>query len=216
MHSHCASCLRHAFPSLRCALRSLAVPLLFFAWPCFAFPIYAMPLLIGATPCDSLALPSKPCQSFAEMFQAMQCLCRSARFTARPCFSVHGSALLFLCHSTPRLCFSSLCSASRFLCSSSPINSFSGRFTAMMFRCSSIRFPAVPILCRSTLGYALPLLCCPAHCLAILCFALARLFRRLRPRGSGPCRSCATGPGPGNIRSPATRVPVSGPFHPCR
>lgn len=175
-----------------------------------------MPLLIGATPCDSLALPSKPCQSFAKMFQAMQCLCGSARFTAQPCLSVHGSALLFLCHSTPRLCFSSLCSASRFLCSSSPINSFSGRFTAMMFRCSSIRFPAVPILCRSTLGYALPLLCCPAHCLAIRCFALARLFRRLRPRGSGPCRSCATGPGPGNIRSPATRVPVSGPFHPCR
>ena len=173
-------------------------------------------MLSCATQCSSFALPSKPCQSFAKMFQAMQCLCGSARFAARPCFSVHCSALLFLCHSTPRLCVSSLCRASHFLCSSSPINSFAGRFTAMMFRCSSIRFPAVPILCRSTPGYALPLLCCPAHCLAILCFALARLFRRLRPRGSGPCRSCATGQGPGNIRSPATRVPVSGPFHPCR
>lgn len=222
-----------AVPSRRCALRSLAVPLPFVAWPCSAYLIYAMPLLIGATPCDSLALPSKPCQSFAKMFQAMQCLCGSARFTARPCLSVHCSALLILCHSTPRLCFSPPCCAMRFLCFSLlcralrflcfsmqryslPINSFAGRFTAMMFCCSSIRFPAVPILCRSTLGYALPLLCCPAHCLAILCFALARLFRRLRPRGSGPCRSCATGQGPGNIRSPATRVPVSGPFHPYR
>lgn len=197
--AHCVSLL-----CLRCSLFG------------HAFPIYAMPLLIRATQCDSLALPSKPCQSFAKMFQAMQCLCGSARFTARRCLPVHGSALLFLCHSTPRLCFSSLCLASRFLCSSSHINSFSGRFTAMMFRCSSIRFPAVPILCRSTLGYALPLPCCPAHCLAILCFALARLFRRLRPRGSGPCRSCATGPGPGNIRSPATREPASGPFRPYR
>ena len=173
-------------------------------------------MLSCATQCSSFALPSKPCQSFAKMFQAMQCLCGSARFAARPCFSVHCSALLFLCHSTPRLCVSSLCRASHFLCSSSPINSFAGRFTAMMFRCVSNQIPAVPILCRSTPGYALPLLCCPAHCLAILCFALARLFRRLRPRGSGLCRSCATGPGPGSNRSPATRVPVSGPFHPCR
>lgn len=175
-----------------------------------------MPLLSRATLSSSLALPSKPCQSFAKKFQAMQCLCGSARFTARPCLPVHGSALLFLCHSTPRLCFSSLCRASRFLCSPSPINSFAGRFTAMMFRCSSIRFPAVPILCRSTLGYALPLLCYPAHCLAILCFALARLIRRLRPRGSGPCRSYATDQGHGNIRSPATRAPASGPFRPYR
>ena len=174
----------------------------------FAYPIYAMPCL-----CFSYLVPaalflccSKLCNAFAILLEAKPFL---------RC-SLQGSAALFLCHSTPRLCFSSLCSASRFLCSSSPINSFSGRFTAMMFRCSSIRFPAVPILCRSTLGYALPLLCCPAHCLAILCFALARLFRRLRPRGSGPCRSCATGPGPGNIRSPATRAPASGPFRPYR
>lgn len=162
-----------AAPSRRCALRSLAVPLLFFAWPCFAFPIYAMPLLIGATPCDSLALPSKPCQSFAEMFQAMQCLCRSARFTARPCFSVHGSALLFLCHSTPRLCFSSLCFASRFLCSSSPINSFAGRFTAMMFPCISQHCCANPLQINSWLCAAFALLSCalPCHSLLFPCAA---------------------------------------------
>lgn len=216
MHSHCKSCLRHAFPIY-------AMPLLLVANPRGAFPLQsnsshfeAIPLLNCATQCSSFALPSKPCQSFAKMFQDMQCLCGSARFTARPCFPVHGLTLLFLCHSTPRLRFSSLCLASRFLCSSSPINSFPLPVNSLR-RCSlASHCIAQPILCRSTLGYALPLLCCPAHCLAILCFALARLIRRLRPRGSGPCRSYATDQGHGNIRSPATRVPVSGPFHPYR
>lgn len=204
-----------------------AVPVL-----CQDVPSYAMPLRIGKIHCPALLfrawlgiafplpfhaspllLASVLCLAFASLLYAMPLLCRSIHCDDVPlqvivllsqsfAFPFPRSALLFLCFSLQRY--------------SLPINSFSGRFTAMMFRCSSIRFPAVPILCRSTLGYALPLLCCPAHFLAILCFALARLFRRLRPRGSGPCRSCATGPGPGNIRSPATRVPVSGPFHPCR
>ena len=166
----------------------------------------AVPLHCRQSRASPLPRCSKLCNAFADRQDSLP-------GAALPS---HCLTLLFLCHATPRRCFSSLCLASRFLCSSSPINSFAGRFTAMMFRCVSNQIPAVPILCRSTPGYALPLLCCPAHCLAILCFALARLFRRLRPRGSGPCRSCATGPGPGNIRSPATRVPVSGPFHPCR
>ena len=161
-------------------------------------------MLSCATQCSSFALPSKPCQSFAKMFQAMQCLCGSARFTARPCFSVHGSALLLLCHSTPRLYFSSLCLASRFPRFSLQrysllINSFTGRFTAVMFPCKSLYCSANPLQIKSRLR-----------------ITLARLFRRLRPRGSGLCRSCATGPGPGSNRSPATRVPASGPFHPCR
>lgn len=164
MHSHCASCLRHAFPSLRCALHIFAVPLPFFAWPCSAYPIYAMPLLIGATPCDSLALPSKPRQSFAKMFQAMQCLCGSARFTARPCLSVHGSALLFLCHSTPRLCFSSLCLASHFLCFSFsplrlalPLLFYATLLPAYQFLCRSIHCDDVPLLINSIPSCANPL-----------------------------------------------------------
>ena len=162
------------FLSMLClcySARSQAIPSLFVARPLQSNSSHFedIPLLSCATQCSSFALPSKPCQSFAKMFQAMQCLCGSARFTARPCFSVHGSALLFLCHSTPRLCFSSLCSASRFLCSSSPINSFSGRFTAMMFPCKSLYCSANPLQINSWLCAAFALLSCALPCHSLLC-----------------------------------------------
>ena len=212
--------------SLLCLCRSLlglAPPILSMLCLCSSGQRHAIPLHCRQSRASPLPRCSKLCNAFADRqdsLPGLACPCM-----ARHCFSFAIPRLAFasLLYASPRISFAFPFprSALLFLCFSMqryslPINSFAGRFTAMMFRCSSIRFPAVPILCRSTLGYALPLLCCPAHCLAILCFALARLIRRLRPRGSGPCRSYATDQGHGNIRSPATRAPASGPFRPYR
>ena len=160
IRSHCKSCLRYAFPSLRCTLRIFAVPSLFFIRPCLSYLCYAfadrskafrrlpfrcpfvarplqsksshfeaIPLLNCATQCSSFALPSKPCQSFAKMFQAMQCLCYSARSQAIPSlfvarqrcaftllfnaklshsFAVRCKAALRFSFAIPRLAFASL------------------------------------------------------------------------------------------------------------
>lgn len=161
--AHCVSllCLRcslfgHAFPIY-------AMPLLieakhFVACPFVARPLQsnsshfeAIPLLNCATQCSSFALPSKPCQSFAKMFQAMQCLCGSARFTVRCYFALalldiafplpcHASPLLLF--SMPRLAFPLLLLAYQFL-------SFAGRFTAMMFPCKSLYCSANPLQIKS-------------------------------------------------------------------
>lgn len=156
--AHCISllCLRcslfgHAFPIY-------AMPLLLVANPRGAFPLQsnsshfeAIPLLNCATQCSSFALPSKPCQSFAKMFQAMQCLCGSTRFTARRCFTLALLDIAFPlpCHASPlllffmpRLAFPLLLLAYQFL-------SFAGQFTAMMFPCKSLYCSANPLQIKS-------------------------------------------------------------------
>ena len=152
--AHCVSLL-----CLRCSLFG------------HAFPIYAMPLLIGATPCDSLALPSKPRQSFAKMFQAMQCLCGSARFTARRYFALALLDIAFPlpCHASPlllffmpRLAFPLLLLAYQFLfrsihCDDVPL------------LINSIPSCANPLQINSWLCAAFALLSCALPCHSLLC-----------------------------------------------
>ena len=123
MHSHCASCLRHAFPSLRCTLRIFAVPLRFFARPCHAFPIYAMPLLIEAKHFIAILRISRIFPCSAAQRNAVPLHCRQGRASPLPrCSKLcnafadrqdslsgvtlpsHCLTLLFLCHATPRRC----------------------------------------------------------------------------------------------------------------
>ena len=173
MHSLCKSSLRHAFPSLRCTLRIFAVPLRFFARPCHAFPIYAMPLLIEAKHFIAILRISRIFPCSAAQRNADPLHCRQSRASPLPrCSKIcnafadrqdslpggtlpsHCLTLLFLCHSTPRLRFSSLCRASRFLCFSLQrysllINSFAGQFTAVMFPCKSLYCSANPLQIKS-------------------------------------------------------------------
>lgn len=137
----CLSYLCYAFADRSKAFRRLPFRCPFVARPLQSNSLHFedIPLLSCATQCSSFALPSKPCQSFAKMFQAMQCLCGSARFTARRYFALALLDIAFPlpCHASPlllffmpRLAFPLLLLAYQFL-------SFSGRFTAMMFPCIS-------------------------------------------------------------------------------
>lgn len=209
-----------AFASLRTAYLCCAFAVLYSAMPflsmlclCKSGQCHAFPCLCSAG--QRNAVPSHVCSKLslchaqhftAELFLRCSLQREAAQCVASPfrCFSLlgcpsHCLTLLFLCHATPRLC-------SSMPCISLAVPSYAMPLPGNALRCC-------PAACQSTslLGLALP-----SPCFAVHSFALARLFRRLPPRGSGLCRSCATGPDPGSNRSPATLEPGPGPPRSCR
>lgn len=179
--AHCVSllCLRcslfgHAFPIY-------AMPLLteakhFVACPFVARPLQsnsshfeAIPLLNCATQCSSFALPSKPCQSFAKMFQAMQCLCGSARFTARRYFALALLDIAFPLpfHASPSLLFFMPRLAFPLLFSATLLPAY--QFPCRSIHCDDVPLHIIALLCQAFADQVMTTLCL---CLALPFVAL--------------------------------------------
>lgn len=158
MHSHCASCLRHAFPSLRCALRSFTVPLRFQSWPISALHFLCLSYLCYAFPSHR---ESVHCLSFANQINAGLCHAFASRISSQPRFSfavpsyavpllfcskpshsiaVRCKAALRFSFAIPRLAFASLLYAA-------PRISFAFPFprSALLFLCFSMQRYSLPI-----------------------------------------------------------------------
>ena len=200
--------LGNSFALLRTAYLCCAFTVLCSALPCLSYLRYSFAQLRNAMQFLCIAVKAVPvlCQdvpSYAMPLRIGKIHCPALLFRAwlgiASPLPFHASPLLLF--SMPRLAFPLLLLAYQFLCRS--------------IHCDDVPLQVIVLLSQSFADQLLAMRCLRLA-LPFTAFSLARLFRRLRPRGSGLCRSCATGPGPGNIRSPATREPASGPFRPYR
>ena len=213
------------------AVRSPAFPqqsLLFLA---FAFP--AVQVCAQPFRCDAKRSTSKLCPSYAQPCFSVVTRAVDLRFR-RP--ATRSCSMPWPLNSMPRHCLSAPCFAIAQLVLASPRSALALLSShASLFLCrSSLRktnptlfsakaYKAIPLPLQSSPGGSIAKPASPSNSVALRRTVRIPYCRRSRfrhrpvpPKGSGPCRSCATGRVREGCRSPAIPARRRSACHPCR